>query len=187
MESRDGSGTIHLPDRIFAVRQYGEGILARSSGPLREQGERADADIPAYRHLIDNPESGPGESHTHVIDTPVGSVAFTVMEREEVDEYRISGHHVAFFDMEVLDFPLVLRPVQQGDRIRPLGMQGSKTVARLLQDAKMPPDERRRVPALAIGEDIVWVIGVRVGSHAAITADTRKVLKAEFILPIADS
>jgi tRNA(Ile)-lysidine synthase len=58
--------------------------------------------------------------------------------------------------------PLVLRSGRPGDRIRPLGMKGTRKVQDILVDSKVPQEERGVVPVLACGEEIVWLAGYRV-------------------------
>lgn len=58
--------------------------------------------------------------------------------------------------------PLVWRAWRPGDRIRPLGMTGSRKLQDIFTDARLPPAERRRLPVLASGRDIVWVPGYRI-------------------------
>lgn len=63
-------------------------------------------------------------------------------------------------------FPVTVRTRQAGDRIRLSG--GTKKVADLLIDRKVPAEERDRIPLFlnAAGE-IFWVPGQRIGSVAA--------------------
>ncbi|MFH0909740.1 MAG: tRNA lysidine(34) synthetase TilS [bacterium] len=58
--------------------------------------------------------------------------------------------------------PLVLRSWRAGDRIRPLGMKGTKKVQDVFGDLKVPRDERARVPVLVCRGEVVWVSGYRV-------------------------
>jgi len=58
--------------------------------------------------------------------------------------------------------PLVLRSWRAGDRIRPLGMEGTKKVQDVFGDLKVPRDKRARVPVLVCRGDVVWVPGYRI-------------------------
>jgi tRNA(Ile)-lysidine synthase len=55
---------------------------------------------------------------------------------------------------------LVVGAPEQGERLRPLGGTGSRSVARLLQEAKVPRGERMAWPVLRRGGRPVWVPGV---------------------------
>jgi tRNA(Ile)-lysidine synthase len=60
------------------------------------------------------------------------------------------------------DKPLVLRFWRDGDRMKPLGMKGTKKLQDIFTDAKIPPAERRQMPLLECGGEIVWIPGYRV-------------------------
>lgn len=66
------------------------------------------------------------------------------------------GH--LFLAPERLKGPLVLRPRQTGDRITLPG-RGSKSVKKLLIDAKIPRHRRDRIPLLTDDEGPVWLAG----------------------------
>lgn len=85
------------------------------------------------------------------------------------------------FDLSKLNFPLSLRTWQQGDRFQPLGMKGSKLVSDLLIDEKIPRSKKAEVRVLLSGEEIVWVIGIRLSEKFKVTAQTEKVYE---IIPI---
>ncbi|MFH0878703.1 MAG: tRNA lysidine(34) synthetase TilS [Lentisphaerota bacterium] len=58
--------------------------------------------------------------------------------------------------------PMVLRSWRAGDRINPLGMQGSKKIQDLFVDGKIPRDQRPGIPVLECRGAVVWVAGYRV-------------------------
>jgi tRNA(Ile)-lysidine synthase len=58
--------------------------------------------------------------------------------------------------------PLYVRSWQAGDRIRPLGMRGSRKLQDVFVDAKVPRDRRWRIPVFECRGEIVWVPGYRV-------------------------
>jgi tRNA(Ile)-lysidine synthase len=88
----------------------------------------------------------------------------------------------AYFDLDRLAFPLVLRPAQPGDRLRPLGMAGHKKISDLFIDCKIPQPIRRRLPVLVSGGRVIWVPGVRRDHDSRVRAATRRLLIGEFCL-----
>ena len=70
--------------------------------------------------------------------------------------------HLAYLDEETLVFPLTVRKWEDGDRIQPLGMEGTKLVSDLLNDLKVPLHEKDRTYVLMSGNEIAWVIGRRI-------------------------
>ena len=68
----------------------------------------------------------------------------------------------ALLDLSLLEWPLLLRPWQPGDRFVPSGMRGSKKLSDYLTDLKLSVPEKRHVWVLCSGEDVCWVPGYRV-------------------------
>lgn len=87
------------------------------------------------------------------------------------------SRHTATLDNSRLEKPLTLRPVQRGDRFRPLGMKGSKLVSDYLTDRKKTLPEKQRQLAVVDREDnIVWLVGERPAAPYAVTSQTSEVL-----------
>lgn len=122
------------------------------------------------------PVRGPG---TYTL--PDGHTRVRLELRESFQAQRASDSHV-FFDAREVPFPLLLRSVAPGDRIRPWGGAGERKVARLLMDAKVPRRQRPLVPLLVSrGHGVLWVAGLRRSSAAPVTGDTRPVLSARLL------
>jgi tRNA(Ile)-lysidine synthase len=62
-----------------------------------------------------------------------------------------------------IDPPLVIRTWRHGDRMQPAGLDGSKTLADIFTDSKVPREERAGIPVVESGGEIVWVAGLAVG------------------------
>jgi len=65
----------------------------------------------------------------------------------------------------LLGAPLTLRGWRPGDRFRPLGMSGEKKLQDFFVDAKVPRQERGRIPLLLTGDRIAWVVGHRIAEE----------------------
>ena len=85
-----------------------------------------------------------------------------------------------FFDGRQISFPLEVRSVQKGDRLRRWGGPGSRKVARLLLDAKIPRRQRASVPLVVKGKDVLWVAGFRRADLAPVEVDCDSVLSIEY-------
>lgn len=60
---------------------------------------------------------------------------------------------------------LVIRNRRPGDQFSPAGLGGTKKLKDVMIDDKIPVWERDRVPLLARGEEILWIVGHRISSH----------------------
>lgn len=90
-----------------------------------------------------------------------------------------SDKKVAFIDADKLQWPLFIREYQQGDRIQPIGMKGTKKLSDYFTDQKIPVFQRANKKVVVSGEEIVWVIDELVSDLFKITSTTKKVLKFE--------
>ena len=70
--------------------------------------------------------------------------------------------------------PLGVRPVQPGDRISPLGMEGSRKLQDILTDLKIPVSQRKRVPVVVCEGEIIWVPGYRIARGWEVDGSGRK-------------
>ncbi|MBR6805585.1 MAG: tRNA lysidine(34) synthetase TilS [Bacteroidaceae bacterium] len=87
------------------------------------------------------------------------------------------SRHTATLDNSRLEKPLTLRPVQRGDRFRPLGMKGSKLVSDYLTDRKKTlPEKQRQLAVVDRNNNIVWLVGERPAAPYAVTPQTTEVL-----------
>jgi tRNA(Ile)-lysidine synthase len=59
-----------------------------------------------------------------------------------------------------LEGPVQVRTWRPGDRMRPAGLDGSKSLQDLFTDRKVPREQRGRVPVVVSGGEIAWVAGV---------------------------
>lgn len=73
-------------------------------------------------------------------------------ERRDVQSWLVPG-------------PIEVRSPSPGDRLRPLGGNGSRPVARCFQEARVPRSRRSSWPVLARGGGIVWIPGVCRAAH----------------------
>jgi tRNA(Ile)-lysidine synthase len=77
-------------------------------------------------------------------------------------EAALGGSGDVLLDRRVADAGLTVRPWRDGDRMRPAGLGGTKTLQDLFTDRKVPRAERARVPVVEAGGEVAWVAGVAV-------------------------
>jgi tRNA(Ile)-lysidine synthase len=89
--------------------------------------------------------------------------------RAEVGGPRPEGDGVdrATLDPSRLGGRLLVRSWREGDRIRPLGLGGSKSLQDLFTDRKVPRSLRRTLPVVTAGDRIAWIAGVAVSEEFA--------------------
>ncbi len=78
-----------------------------------------------------------------------------------------AGAGIAYLDPGALGAEVVVRAWRDGDRIRPVGLGGSKSLQDLFTDRKVPRSLRRTLPVVAAGERIAWIAGLAVSEEFA--------------------
>jgi len=87
-----------------------------------------------------------------------------------------AGPEVATLDAGALGGELEVRAWREGDRMRPLGLGGTKSLQDLFTDAGVPRSLRRTLPVVAAGDRVAWVAGVAVSEEFKLTGDSDAVV-----------
>jgi tRNA(Ile)-lysidine synthase len=91
-------------------------------------------------------------------------------------EARLDGPGEVSVTAAALGGRAVVRAWREGDRMRPLGLGGTKSLQDIFTDRKVPRGLRRRLPVVEAGGAVVWVAGVALDERFAATAgDPRSV------------
>jgi tRNA(Ile)-lysidine synthase len=78
---------------------------------------------------------------------------------------QANGPERAILDAGAVGPAMVVRAWREGDRIRPLGMAGTKTVGDLFTDRKVPRSLRHTLPVVTADDRVAWVAGVAVSEE----------------------
>ena len=93
---------------------------------------------------------------------------------------NLHGSDEAWLDADRLTVPLTVRNWRPGDRIRPLGMEGTKKVSDLLTDIGVPASKRKDTIVVCSKGEIVWVVGYRLSHTFRIMDATRNYARLYF-------
>ena len=74
-----------------------------------------------------------------------------------------------------------VRPWKNGDKIRPLGMKGSKKISDILIDKKIPLIDKEKTFVITSNGHIIWLIGYTMNDLFKINNTTNRVYKIERI------
>ena len=74
----------------------------------------------------------------------------------------------AYLSQKLAKHSLMVRSWEPGDRISPLGMKGRKKLQDVFTDAKVERSERKRIPLICLGEQILWIPGYAVDRRAGV-------------------
>ncbi len=100
----------------------------------------------------------------------------------EAGEIQISSDPAeAFIDPVKLTYPLILRKWREGDTFRPLGMKGTKKLSDFFIDNKIEISQKEKTWLLCSGNEIVWVIGLRLDNRFRITPSSGSMLRIRLL------
>ena len=80
-----------------------------------------------------------------------------------------------YLDPTKIKGDLNLRKWEKGDRMRPIGMNGSKLISDVIKDAKIASCDKKEVLVLTDDEKILWCVHIRCGAEAIATIETDRI------------
>jgi len=158
LESERPQSEIHLNATCRFYRRYGNFYFAPPQTPERISE--------AFSILI------PGECDIEPLGIRVVSEILPVSSRLERP-----AAWTAEFDADKVRRPVLLRTRRPGDTIRPLGMTGVKKVKKIMQERRLPREERERVPLIRFGDETAWIAGCCFSETFRIDQNTQSILR----------
>ncbi|MBV8772444.1 MAG: tRNA lysidine(34) synthetase TilS [Deltaproteobacteria bacterium] len=159
------SGAVILPGGWRFRREYDSAVLERATPA--GTGAPTSADGGELRLM-------PGANQ-------LGSSCLSVRELSSLEPsfpaapWHPPSRFEAYFDAAATPL-LSVRCVRAGDRIRPLGLVGSRKIHDVFVDNKVGSENRKFWPLVIWRDEVVWVPGLVRSGVALITAESRKVL-----------
>lgn len=112
------------------------------------------------------------EEGTYILDE------ITKIKVRKSPAYVSKNPSVATLDAQKVAFPLTVRRVEEGDRMQPYGMRGTKLLSDLMTDCKLSLfDKRRQLVVVDAQGIVIWAVGLRVSQQVAVTDHTSEVLE----------
>ena len=187
---------LRVDPRLVALRAPGERALRRllDPGAPRRPARLGRVTIERSGRWLRVAAGAPAAIETRRFPVP-GRVALDelglVLDAREVPAspaYRFSlDRATVAFDADQLPPCLTVRARRRGDRFTPFGGPGLRRLKSFLIDAAVPRWERDRVPLVEADGEIVWVVGLRRGAGAPVSAGTRRILEVTVRGPLAAS
>lgn len=96
---------------------------------------------------------------------------------EDVPESFEKGNERAILDAGRIGEGIVVRSWREGDRVKPLGLGGSRLLQDVFTDQKVPRSLRRRLPVVESKGEIAWVAGVVTSDAFKVTGESERAVK----------
>ncbi|MGH2978088.1 MAG: tRNA lysidine(34) synthetase TilS, partial [Solirubrobacterales bacterium] len=156
LAQRGGSGVVELGGGLRATVEYG--MVRFGRGP-----DDALAPAPAALPVPGRCRFGEWELVSEC--GPVGRAGdLGSADEPQLDADRVAG-------------TLIVRAWRDGDRMQPLGLDGTKSLQDLFGDAKVPRSVRRSLPVVESDGEIAWVAGVAISERFRVRPDTRATVR----------
>jgi tRNA(Ile)-lysidine synthase len=186
LNSGHAFGRIDLPDRIWIKRDGDTISFSREKGVLRDLNKKlSNENKLLFEYRILKPETG---FKTEILPRSLLikelglNMKFSKIDIKNLSDIHRAGHNIAFFDMDKLGFPLVLRNFRPGDRFQPFGMSGTQKVKKYFINNKVTRAQRAKCAILLSQEKIMWVVGHRIDDFFKVKQSTENILKVEVSL-----
>jgi len=165
---REGNGACDLPGELYAKRSYDTVVIEKERTNESRDWENASQGT-AKELLI------PGE-------TVYGGGCFVCKvfpyEKSQIIPRKT---YTKWFDYDKIVKSLVLRTRETGDYLEVTAAGGRKALKAYFINEKIPQEERDRIPLIADGNHILWVVGRRISEHYKVNEKTKTVLEIQFV------
>ncbi len=157
--------TVDLPYGIFAENVYGDIHIK-----LKKFIKSNKYDELVYeKELIDE----------ETIEFNGYTFSFKVLNNMENIQFT-KNNCIKYFNYDKINGNIIIRQRKNGDKMNPFGMKGNKKLKDIFIDMKVPKEERELIPVIQFGDDIAWLVSLKLSNKFRVTNDTRKILKIEF-------
>ncbi len=117
------------------------------------------------------------DQDTENITSPIN---LNITKQELNDEFEITkSKDIGLFDLDKIEFPLILRKWKKGDYFMPLGMSNLKKLSDFFIDNKLSLIDKENTWILENCNKIIWIIGQRIDERFKISDKTSNILKIE--------
>ena len=175
-----GGHTVNLPYGLQAVRGYETLKIVQD----RESRSAVESSDPGNKWKNEGSFEKEIRLRTDLDETfRVGpaSIRLHAIPRKKEPEIP-KNQYTKWFDYDKINVGLSIRYRKNGDYLT-LSGGGKKKLRRFMIDEKIPENERDRIPVLADGDHVLWVVGYRISDYYKITDETEHILEAEVKLP----
>ncbi len=166
---------ISLPHEIFAVRQYGQVLIAPREG---REHKMPQLDPESYFCVDTIPKVLTFGQYELNLYLSKGNLTVRCAENEK-NSLNERNCYTKCFDYDKIENILILRTKRPGDYLQINGGTHRKRLKDLFTDMKVPGEYRERLPLLTMGSHVLWAVGVRSSEGFLATENTKQILVVE--------
>jgi len=158
LKNTEGTKRVILGKDIFTAREYNELVFCRETA--KSAGFRLGLPVPGKTDI----------PNTEIV------VACEVGSRSDPLPYEDRNLFEVGVDCDKIQRPIVVRSREKGDKMRPIGLKGTKKLQDIFVDLKIPEKDRDKIPIFVSRDEIFWIPGYRIGERFKVDRDTKRVL-----------
>ena len=88
-------------------------------------------------------------------------IKMEVIDKEKGIEFS-NNPLIKLFDYDKIEERIVIRTRKDGDKMKPLGIKGTKKLKDIFINLKVPREERDIIPLICFDDEIAWIVGYKV-------------------------
>ena len=160
---------------LEVIRQYGGGYNVYAS-LLKMRDSQKGKWVQCGTHKIYKETSG-----FYFVSTTTLEIKHTLKISYLEELPSVFSKEIIYLDATKIAGKLVLRFWEQGDRISPIGMKGSKLVSDILTEAKVTTSDRNACMVLVDDNSVLWCVGYKISRKAIANSTSEKIVQVEVI------
>ena len=160
---------------LEVIRQYGGGYNVYAS-LLKMRDSQKGKWVQCGTHKIYKETSG-----FYFVSTTTLEIKHTLKISYKEELPSVFSKEIIYLDTTKIAGKLVLRFWEQGDRISPIGMKGSKLVSDILTEAKVTTSDRNTCMVLVDDNSVLWCVGHKISRKAIADTHCRNILKVQIV------
>lgn len=157
---------LDLPYEICAIREY-EAIR------IYQREKEKDIRLEKEDKLVEIFASG-----VYQVPWSQMQISFEIKEYKK-NEVIPKNNCTKWFDYDRIKSTVFIRTRQPGDYFQLDGKGSRKKIKTYFIDRKIPVDEREKVPLLADGSHVMWIIGERISEAYKVSEETNRILEVK--------
>ncbi|WP_066889726.1 tRNA lysidine(34) synthetase TilS [Clostridium nigeriense] len=155
---------INLPNGIIAENIYGD-IYLKFINKVKSENK----EVILNKNQVDKRN----------IEYEDYNISFDILTNKNNIEFS-NNLLIKYFDYDKIKEKLIIRKRKNGDKMVPLGMNGTKKIKDIFMDLKIPVEQRDNVPILCFDNEIAWLVEHKVSDRFKVTRETKNIIKITF-------
>lgn len=157
LQKKETGKRIDIKDDVIARNDYGNLII-----------ERKKADSEREERMLHEELKIPG---TYLVDGKTIRLRF--VERDEM----VKDKKLRFFNGDLMEETVIVRNRQEGDRMRPFGMNGYRKLKNILIDKKISREDRDRLLIFQNRNEVFYIGSMIISDDYKVKDNTEKILE----------